>query len=206
MRARAAVIPTLSTTGILLAASLLMLAVVSALVAFRGWPGGTGDSVASVPVGAGAHTPVALAQVRSVALPKAGLERVARSAPAAPRPVSAGGLVKVEQVRTAPTGIVKVPAGVHMTLPPVATPTVRTAPTTPATEPPPVTPEEPSQFLPPPGPTPDDVQETVGDVVGPLPQLGDPGTATAPVTVTQGEGGGAISVGILGTAVNLPLP
>src|SRR4051812_47944813 len=107
MRARAAVIPTLSTTGILLAASLLMLAVVSALVGFRGWPGGTGDSVASVPVGAAARAPVALAQVRPVKRPKAALERIVRSAPATRHPVSAAGLVKIEDVRTAPANVVK---------------------------------------------------------------------------------------------------
>jgi hypothetical protein len=211
MRARAAVIPTLGTTGILLAASLLMLALVSALVAFRGWPGGTGDSVASVPVDAGTHAPVALAQVRRVTLPKAGLTRVVRSAPA-PKPVSAAGLVKVEQAEPAPANIVKVPPGVHMSLPPAGVPTVRPAPTTPASEAPHIPPDQPPHVIPqpdfPPGGPADQLQETVGQVVGPLPQLGggDGDAGGPPVTVTQGEGGGALSVGILGTDVSLPLP
>src|SRR4051812_46824138 len=52
MRARPAYISSLGTTAILVAAALMMLAVVSAIVAFRGWPGSaTGDGgVQSVPL------------------------------------------------------------------------------------------------------------------------------------------------------------
>jgi hypothetical protein len=49
MRARVAYISSLGTTAILVAAALLMLAVVSAIVAFRGWPGNaTGAPVQTV--------------------------------------------------------------------------------------------------------------------------------------------------------------
>lgn len=51
MRARVAYISSLGTTAILVAAALLMLAVVGAIVAFRGWPGGAnGSGVQSVPL------------------------------------------------------------------------------------------------------------------------------------------------------------
>src|SRR3954469_22963057 len=45
MRARVAYISSLGTTAILVAAALLMLAVVGALVAFRGWPGSANGAV-----------------------------------------------------------------------------------------------------------------------------------------------------------------
>src|SRR3954463_847698 len=44
MRARFAYISSLGTTAILVAAALLMLAVVSAIVAYRGWPGDSGNN------------------------------------------------------------------------------------------------------------------------------------------------------------------
>jgi hypothetical protein len=51
MRARVAYISSLGTTAILVAAALLMLAVVSAIVAFRGWPGdANGATVQTVPL------------------------------------------------------------------------------------------------------------------------------------------------------------
>jgi hypothetical protein len=51
MRARFAYISSLGTTAILVAAALLMLVLVGAIVGFRGWPGGAGDSpVHSVPL------------------------------------------------------------------------------------------------------------------------------------------------------------
>lgn len=51
MRARVAYISSLGTTAILVAAALLMLAVVGAIVAFRGWPGAAnGSDVQSVPL------------------------------------------------------------------------------------------------------------------------------------------------------------
>ena len=52
MRARFAYISSLGTTAILVAAALLMLAVVGALVAFRGWPGSANGAVVQpVPLG-----------------------------------------------------------------------------------------------------------------------------------------------------------
>jgi hypothetical protein len=51
MRARAAYISSLGTTTILIVAAVLMLALVSALVAFHGWPGtAVGSEVRSVPL------------------------------------------------------------------------------------------------------------------------------------------------------------
>jgi hypothetical protein len=51
MRARVAYISSLGTTAILVAAALLMLAVVGAIVAFKGWPGAANaDGVRSVPL------------------------------------------------------------------------------------------------------------------------------------------------------------
>jgi hypothetical protein len=54
MRARFAYISSLGTTAILVAAALLMLAVVSAIVAFRGWPGqASTGGVQTVPLAPG---------------------------------------------------------------------------------------------------------------------------------------------------------
>jgi hypothetical protein len=54
MRARVAYISSLGTTAILVAAALLMLALVGALVAFRGWPGSANGAVVQpVPLGPG---------------------------------------------------------------------------------------------------------------------------------------------------------
>src|SRR2546423_14397787 len=51
MRARAAYISSLGTTGILVASALLMLGMVSAIVAFNGWPAGAvGAGVESGPL------------------------------------------------------------------------------------------------------------------------------------------------------------
>jgi hypothetical protein len=56
MRARVAYISSLGTTAILVAAALLMLALVGALVAFRGWPGNAnGAAVQPVPLGLGSR-------------------------------------------------------------------------------------------------------------------------------------------------------
>ncbi|MEA2450558.1 MAG: hypothetical protein QOG63_2490 [Thermoleophilaceae bacterium] len=206
MRARAAFISSLGTTGILVAAALLMLAVVSALVAFRGWPGGMSDSVASVPAGNAGGTPVALTQVRHVVTPKAAVVREVRGASSASRP-SAAGLVKTTSVDRAPAGVVKVPPGVHMSLPPVATPTVR-APMQPASGPHIAT-DAPQHLLPPRpgGPLPDGVGNTIDQVVGPLPELdGGQGAIASPVTVEQGGDGATIGVTVMGTTVSLPLP
>jgi hypothetical protein len=92
MRARFAYISSLGTTAILVAAALLMLAVVSAIVAFRGWPGQASESrVQSVPL-APNSAPARVALVRRSVTAR-GVER--RSRAAAPRhAVSTAGLVK----------------------------------------------------------------------------------------------------------------
>jgi hypothetical protein len=94
MRARLAYISSLGTTAILVAAALLMLALVGAIVAFKGWPGGAGEApVHSVPLAPdGAPNRVALVRRPAVAR---GLERASRTKTVAKRrPVSTGGLVK----------------------------------------------------------------------------------------------------------------
>jgi hypothetical protein len=112
MRARFAYISSLGTTAILVAAALLMLAVVSAIVAFRGWPGGSGDAgqVHSVPLApGGASKTVAL--VRRPSGVARGVERSGRAGGAASRAgASTAGLVKAEATgpRTVP-GLVMVP-------------------------------------------------------------------------------------------------
>src|SRR3954463_6374740 len=95
MRARFAYISSLGTTAILVAAALLMLAVVSAIVAFRGWPGqASSGGVQTVPLAPGDATK-RVALVRHPATSK-GLERkTARpSARSARRSVSTAGLLK----------------------------------------------------------------------------------------------------------------
>jgi hypothetical protein len=111
MRARFAYISSLGTTAILVAAALLMLAVVSAIVAFRGWPGGSGDGgqVQSVPLApGGAAQRVAL--VRRGAGIARGVERSARASRVAAPRASTAGLVKTAATgpRTVP-GLVMVP-------------------------------------------------------------------------------------------------
>src|SRR3954470_6700182 len=99
MRARPAYISSLGTTAILVAAALLMLAVVSAIVAFRGSPGSaTGDGgVQSVPLAAHGGAERA-ALVRREAPPVRGVERskTQRTARAVTRHAtpSTAGLVK----------------------------------------------------------------------------------------------------------------
>src|SRR4051812_5543524 len=74
MKATRAYIASLGTTGVLLAASILMLTVVSTLVAFDGWPSGTltgrvdkltiNTSAPAIPVSATAAAPAAAAAGR----------------------------------------------------------------------------------------------------------------------------------------------
>jgi hypothetical protein len=102
MRARPAYISSLGTTAILVAAALLMLGVVGAIVAFRGWPGSaTGSAgVQSVPLAPSGRAAQA-ALVRRVATAH-GVERskaraARRPAAAAKRAnLSTAGLVKGE--------------------------------------------------------------------------------------------------------------
>ena len=94
MRARAAYISSVGTTTILVAAAIFMLGVVSALVAFRGWPGnGTGDGVTSVPL----DVP-----------PRAELVRKVRSAPSVTRTRAVGAATRTVGRRAATRGLVKV--------------------------------------------------------------------------------------------------
>src|SRR3954462_12257292 len=112
MRARVAYISSLGTTAILVAAALLMLAVVGAIVAFRGWPGAAnGAEVQSVPL----TSPLTRASATLVA------SRASHRAPGVVRAGSAAttktagrlstvGLVK--QVGPGPvSGIVKITTG-----------------------------------------------------------------------------------------------
>jgi hypothetical protein len=106
MRARVAYISSLGTTAILVAAALLMLAVVGAIVTFRGWPGAANAAgVQSVPL------PPSLTQARTALIitpvkPARALIR-ARAA-AARRFTSTAGLVKIVGPR-AVSGVVRVP-------------------------------------------------------------------------------------------------
>jgi hypothetical protein len=111
MRARVAYISSLGTTAILVAAALLMLIVVGAIVAFRGWPGAANAAgVQSVPL----TSPLVRA---SATLVVARPDRLARAAvrtrpvaTATARTLSTAGLVK--QVGPGATGgVVKVTGG-----------------------------------------------------------------------------------------------
>jgi hypothetical protein len=95
MRARVAYISSLGTTAILVGAALLMLALVGAIVAFRGWPGqADGAGVQSVPLGPGAASAPAV-----LVRPVAATSRVVRAranpvAASARARLSTAGLVK----------------------------------------------------------------------------------------------------------------
>jgi hypothetical protein len=111
MRARAAYISSFGTTTILVGAALLMLAVGSAIVGFRGWPGSVSDSsVESVPLAPQAHRASSLVRAapagrltRAKTLEAAGRSRTA---------VSTAGLVKVPHAARGAVvpGLVMVPA------------------------------------------------------------------------------------------------
>ena len=211
MRARAALISSFGTTGILVAAALLMLAVVSALVAFRGWPGGTGESIASVPVTQQAGAPVELRQVRTVTAPRAVKLAATVASRSAPARASTTGLVKAPVV-SGPGHVVKVPRGVHMTLPPVQTPYApQNGPTmdipdrnVPIADDDPQPELLPDSDLPPGAPaSPEDVEQTVSDVVGPLPSPGE--DESGPQVVVSPSGPTMIGVTLAGTTIALGL-
>jgi hypothetical protein len=111
MRARIAYISSLGTTAILVAAALLMLAVVGALVAFRGWPGNANGAVVQrVPLGPGSDAartvlvrPTAATTTKRVVRVEAFAARAAARAR-----LSTAGLVKQPASRGAP-GIVMQP-------------------------------------------------------------------------------------------------
>ena len=172
MRARAAYISSLGTTGILVSSALFMLTMVSALVAFRGWPGMTpGGGVQAVPLQSSHSSPLV-----SVGRPTP--PRVVRAA--APAAVSKSGAAAASIARnTSTAGLVKqVPARGPATAggaPPMTpAPTGgHTGPTHPPTKPPPPQPGPPALPDPPspqqtlPIPTsPPDPNSTVSTVNG----------------------------------------
>lgn len=124
MRARAAYITSFGTTGILVAAALLMLTLVSALVAFHAWPGSTpGESVAAVPLRTSPASAVQLADVRRV---DRRVVRVHRPAASSRAPI-ARGVVKVPAAAASSpiaAGFVKTPQTPTVVpgRPPVGTP------------------------------------------------------------------------------------
>jgi hypothetical protein len=185
MRARAAYISSFGTGGIIVASALLMLATVSALVAFHGWPGGaTGDGqVTSVPL--------------EPSQPAAQARRVRRASAPAPARITAAAHRSVQSRRAAGTaGLVKAAGrGVSratVDLIKVASPTAGPA-TPPVQWPPPSTgPQRPSPGGQPPagrqppqgqpqpripalplpgGPTSGGVQQTVDEVTSGVPPL-----------------------------------
>jgi hypothetical protein len=176
MRARIAYISSLGTTAILVAAALLMLAVVGALVAFRGWPGSANGAVIQrVPLGPGsaaAHT-IAV-RPRAVATKRVVRADSFTARAAAKARVSTAGLVK-EPAPTVVPGIVMNPVA-PATMHPVTPGSVADSPA-PAAEAPVATPAKPPSASPAPAP--------VGDGTSPLPYvpLPDPiaqGSPSAP--------------------------
>src|SRR5690349_1222888 len=98
MRARVAYISSLGTTAILVAAALMLLAVVSAIVAFRGWPGSaTGSAgVQSVPLapnGAARQAALVRRNPKARGVERSTPHRAVRAA-RSHRPASTAGLVK----------------------------------------------------------------------------------------------------------------
>jgi len=189
MRARAAYISSFGTSGIIVASALLMLAMMSALVAFHAWPVGTttGGTVSAVPLTPGGSAS-RLHQVRTAPAPASGV----KSAAAAARRlelrthVSTRGLSKGSAPSAAPAGgIVKLPEAASGHAQSGQQPTAPTAPqqpaphgvTVPPTQPPPDSPG-PRLQLPsvpiPGGTTPDEVEHSVNGVLGQLPPLPSP--------------------------------
>ena len=165
MHARAAYIRSIGTTGILVAAALLMLATVSALVAYEGWPGSAGsDSVTSVPV----ETPRDFEVVRSVTKAEAAAATVKLAlGDAVVRPAAAGLVRDVTAGGPSTVGLVKVPPAA----PPAAPAPVGVPAPAPAVQPPSITqPQRPSppsiavpEVLPPPA---DGLEEVAFGVLG----------------------------------------
>ena len=116
MRARAAYISSFGTSGILVASALLVLAMASALVAFRGWPEGlpTGERVTAVPVAPSAGSATGLREPAR-ALAPAGRSDGTRAAGASSTAASGGstvGLYKDSAVEAGSGqvgGMIKVP-------------------------------------------------------------------------------------------------
>jgi hypothetical protein len=96
MRARAAYISSLGTTGILVSSALLMLAMVSALVAFRAWPGGqAGADVQRIPIeSSGATTLVSVHRAPVPSATRIAASRIAAAAKLIGGNAAAAGLRK----------------------------------------------------------------------------------------------------------------
>src|SRR5436309_15371061 len=108
MRARVAYISSLGTTAILVAAALLMLAVVGAIVAFRGWPGAANaEGVQSVPLTPSLTRASASLVSTRVHRVRAVVRAAGRLASGRTGRLSTVGLVKVVGPRATP-GVVKV--------------------------------------------------------------------------------------------------
>ena len=199
MRARAAYISSFGTTGILIAAALLMLAMVSALVAFRAWPGGvTGESVTSVPL-APPDRPVQVSREGARKAPA----RLAAASEIAP-------IAREVADRSATAGLVK-----HVTVRGPAAVAVLTAPREdmaavrppPAPPRPPVEqrtadapaapPEAPEMPAPPAVPVPNEVEETVdGFVAGDPPPPETAPEQPAPPELGAELGGAATRIAV----------
>jgi hypothetical protein len=193
MRARAAYISSVGTTSILVVSAVLLLAVVSALVAFRGWPGHTaGDAVASVPVESSAP-PV---DVRRVAkLPVVRARRVSAVAHAVvTRRLSTAGLVKDPIARgRAIDGVVAVEG-------PRMTPVQQAAPQPPP--PPVVAPEPPAPPSTPDLPVPPgDLDPVIGGLVD---TVTPPAGTESPVMIDAQPGELTVAVGQTSVGVAFP--
>ena len=188
MQARAAYIRSIGTTGILVAAALLMLATVSALVAYEGWPGTAGgEPVTSVPV----QTPREVRVVRTVTKAPAAAKLVSREVAA----TSTVGLVRdVTAYGPSTVGLVKVPPASAPAAPapvagPAPSPGVQAPPIAEPTPPSPPSVAVP-ELLPPPA---DGVDENAFGLLGTALPVGEDGS------------GAPLEDGVL-DGLRLPLP
>jgi hypothetical protein len=190
MRARAAYIRSLGTTGILVVAALLMLGVVGAVVGFHRWPeGAVGGTVPSVPLKTAPQR--VLTAVRDVRkAPTASLTRAARAV--GDRSATAG-LVKASPVVSSPR-----PVGQPLAYEPgEVAPQPAEPPATPAHDPQaPAPPSAPSTPVPAPS-TPPDVQQLLGQLLGAPPPPPGAGPQPGPLQV---------DVPIVGTTITAPPP
>jgi hypothetical protein len=169
MHARAAYIRSFGTTGILLVASLLMLAMVGAVVGFHRWPGGSVvQNVPSVPL-----NPTSTSHLREVrattAVPGVHKATTSRAARAARARKSTAGLVKVAPV-SSPDAVGYAVAITPGHVGPQATTPANSGSGNPAPQPrPPAPPSAP--------PAPQPIQQLVDEIiqaVPPPPQRGQP--------------------------------
>jgi hypothetical protein len=188
MRARAAYISSLGTTAILVVAALLMLTLVSALVAFHGWPGtAAGSGVQSVPLAPEGATTVKVERTRVAVGQRRRAARRTQAAASVRRRTTTG-LVKHVSAGGGPLlpGLVMVPAPEGpQASPPPGTPTV----------PPPSTPQGPGEQTPVPTPVQNSLPP-LPDLAGELPP--PPGAAR------PGDGGDDLAVMV--GALMPPLP